>query len=383
MLRNSHETILELARAGNFHAIRELFKSGVIIEDYDQLISEIQLIGINSYPTIDLINRYRSSVKLYRQLIKQNLIPDDTRWEMKLSGAMSGVTLFLKSKNGKEKKVFLKTYNDPDFEGVPLQKELFNALNDYALFTILKKCGVSVPSVKLMGTEGSVYISSKDMGRHKKKRLLKEYYYFDLTAHSCVYKDESGCLETDINVFQQGHNNEESATKKLNRFFKYPFDKTSFARLLIMNCILNLGDVRYANIGVVISRDYELINAKVALVDFYTKPFCIYIPPNEHSISNYIESFGTISCEITTNFVQSYSESDYILAFQKINEFFIPACDTALTDIKGMSFESDVAKAEIAVTIETWKKNFTAFKGLVERAAINQPQASGRERKTV
>lgn len=377
MLRKSTESdIIKFARLGLLAELKELLKSDVVIQDYEQLLAEITSAANVSYFAIMLIRQHRASAQCYQQLIKQKLIPGDARWEMKSIGSMTGLTLFSKGKHGRKKKHFIKSYNDPDCFDSPLPKNMFNELNDYVLFTILKKCGVSVPTVKLMAKDESIYISSKDMASRKKNHPAKEYRYFDLTAHLCSYDHASERLLTDINVFQDGANiSGETATKNPKSYFEYPFDKISLARLIIMNNILTLRDVRDANAGVVVSREHELINAKLALVDFYTYPHRIFINRNVNSISAHLKSYTTINDTIILSMVNSLSESDYLTAFQKIDESFMSAWNEATADVKAMSFESDKEKSEILANLEIWKINFTAFKELVERAASNQPQA--------
>lgn len=295
-----------------------------------------------------------SSRKCYDALMKSSLIKKNyTSWKEKTKGASAGVILEGTTKTGIPKKVFVKNYLE-DRNGASLHNGA-NALGDFAAFTILKKCGLHAPKVKLAAADDGLYIFSTDVAQRKKPN--KECWYFDLDELPYEIKNKNL------------HPTQTSNNRPIEN--KIPIDKKSYLKAIIIARLLNLEDLHGGNIGYYISKKGNLAKAKLACIDFLFDP---HKPVSKHlslkeliddAVENFFRHLDNSSAH--KKLVSQCSEADYIKAFEEISKQFLQTCAEIKRIIQTMSVELEDEKKGIYGMLERWQENFIATKSLIEK----------------
>ena len=313
-----------------------------------------------------LVSQIKASTLCYYDLIGKGLAAHYPQWEVKKNGRMTGVTLFGVTKKGVPKKVFVKSYCDVDTDEGEIDLTVMDELVDYAAFNIAKTCGVCVPKVKLKGVAGnaanggkkSVYIFSTDIAEGNKHPDAR-YRYFNVEQKPFSVSYQDGNLV---------------AHEMTGEFVKYPLDKTSMARIQLIALMLNLTDLhRNSNIGYLVSDKQGAVKVKLASVDFGSLNPATAIRCRDVPLLDLMNTEKKFSSD-PMDFISKLTESDYIDAFKKIEENFLPACDEVLARVKAMPFESEERKEQFSKKMAIWRANFNEIQ-LVVGAAQSHLQA--------
>lgn len=304
------------------------------------------------------IQRQVSSTKCFQELQTGGLIKSNYKcWKPKITGVMKGIILFGETKTGLPKKIYIKNYSE-NYKEKPLfvPKITFNPLNDFAAFTILKKCGAAAPKVKLKSTKTSTYIFSTDIAQKKKINSHKNYSYFNL--FDCPYKVENEHLN------QLNGAIPESINKSIF------LDKKSFIRLILLARILNLRDLHNENIGFLISENKDRTKAKLACIDFSIGPWSPISENNYYSVQSIVEEcldHRFVDLDDRTAIKRSLTKEDYIDAFKNIEEYFMTACNEVKNKVKQMTTADDISKANTYELIDQWQENFRVVQEMIDQ----------------
>ena len=220
-----------------------------------------------------------------------------------------------------------------------------DTVTDYSALTLLRRCGIRAPKVKLKGTKedslngipNTVYLFSTDITQLSDKHPLRKYRFF--SEKDAPLKND--CIESAYNLAL-------SDDAKSNALNQYPIDMVSSVRLQIMKDILGLTDLNEENIGCIISIEEGKVKAKRALVDF-----CVDVkdiaPERYHFFTK--------------------AEVPYLQeAFKKVEANFLTACDQITANITNMDFETEDRKSTLFRKMGIWKNNFSAMKGIIAEA---------------
>lgn len=274
-----------------------------------------------------------SSISCHDDLIRLKLIPPDTNWSIKTSGVMTGLVLYIKNVYGQPETVFVRAYRDKLYRDTYLD---FKELHDYAIFTIAKRCGVSVPKVKYKSGYDihgrKVYIFSTHVAALRNNRPNKAYQFFERVRQ--------------------------------DNFQDIELDKISAARLRIMTEIFGLIDLHDGNVGFVISvnksKNPVIVKKKLCAVDVGTRD-AIYV---------YSDLGDFVKLDMfEQDLYKTLMPEDYIKAFAKIEENFISSCDDMLKQVGKLDYSSEMEKkTEFFKSVEVWKSNFEKIRKLMRKA---------------
>ena len=314
------------------------------------------------------LERDESSKLCFDELKNNGLIkPNYNRWATKEKGYQQGLILFGITKTYTPKKMFVKSYEN-DRYGRSLTNaaingnSLFDELNDFAAYYILKKCGVRAPKFKLKAAHNAVYAFSTDIAQHNKKYPQKNYAYYDMSdlpytidVQNAKLIPKPYCLTNDI----------------------IPIDVNSIIRFALMATIMNLIDLNTTNVGYVISDDGQRRIAKLATIDIN-----FYLPEE-------LKRYGSLG-ELVVNELDNNLGSNYIKfemysplvtssacrdAFIKIENNFLQACDEVEKHITNdMPFESQANKMKTLALIGVWRDKFRAIRELASIPANSHIQ---------
>ena len=317
---------------------------------------------------MSILTTDESSKKCYDDLKANGLVkPNYTTWCTKSKGVMEGVTLFGKTKISLPKKVFVKNYKET-YDGLPLSEYVsdIDSLQDYAAFTILKKCGARTPKVKLNATAQGVYIFATDIAQKKNKSPQKNYWFLEL--NNLPYKIDAA-HRTLTPIVDNAPVNK-----------TIPLDKFNLIRTILLAQILNLDDLNSTNIGFVISDYNSNTKSKLACIDFKIPK----LTPCESSwkslkeviyygLSNNFRNLDLIGngCSLLIN---SFTESDYLEAFKKIEDNFLITCNDVKSKINEMTFETTERKTEAYAVIDSWYQRFLGMQKLADNIRNHQPE---------
>lgn len=318
-------------------------------------------------------NHLTTSIQCHDALVRQKLIPEDCPWGIKLSGASTGVTLYLKNACGREETIFVKSYRDDMYYGGMLSPLFFNELNDYAMYTIIKRCGVKAPPVRLLSAvdacdgkqKQNVYLFVTHITEPRENRRDKTYRFFEMK-----YKPLEVSLDNRVLVSKECLLPEHIQSVN-DAYFKYDVDPVSIARLHLMCRILDLIDLSLSNLGYSLSHQRGTVKTKLCMVDASCDNSGVR---NEcETLAAFVQHESVYNRELD-GLVKTVTEDDYIKAFEKIEKNFIPACDEMLNQVKAMTFESEEDQRQFSDMVASWKANFQHARSLVA-AAVNSHTA--------
>ena len=339
-------------------------------------------------PIRDAELRLASSQQCIQDMERQELIPVDTIWKPKLSGCMHGATLFTTTKTGVPKITFAKHYGERDVYNRPIPPDRINPLLDYAAFTILKTCGARSPVFKLKGchenydkkSANSIYSFATDIAQQHVKHAGRKYWYQELASNTCVINIYKNTLDIAANLIPEFMQTDGLPVN--DSCVSFAVDQESAVCMLLLMIILNLRDLNSKNVGFVISLENNKYTAKLAIIDF-----CVNVSKVFSTRARSLDKLVRTKMQEMTCFLEIYQladlleEADYIKAFKKIADNFIPACEEIQAKVHDMSFATTESKASLNDDLEIWKHNFLNMQTFVAAAADQEKQPARMPRK--
>jgi hypothetical protein len=298
----------------------------------------------------------QSYLVFFQQLMREGHIKEEgATVAEKPSGCMRGLKYSF-ANHGLRQTFFVKDYSALTIAGLGLQAENFDALLDFAAFSVLKQCGARTPVMELKGAkslsgidgDAKIYSFSADIAQHKSKHPGRDYQFVTLADHGCeVLPQECTLAVSRID-----------GTRIL-----YHIDAVSTARTLLLAVMLGLKDLNNGNVGFVISADAGVLKAKLAIIDFGVNTNLISTSGKRDFAALVQSKIFQMKCvEGIYNLPALIRPEEYALAFSQIEERFAEAMGVTRGEIFGLDFVSQRRKEIVIEDISIWWRNFEKMK---------------------